>query len=184
LVRDKTIQLTEREVINNLIVSITPQIEELLKQLRLCHWTLSLAESCTGGLFSSLITQQSGVSDVFMGALVAYANSAKENILGVPVKTIEQYGAVSEEVAVEMARGAKRVFKTDVSVAVTGVAGPSGGTKDKPVGLVCFALSGPSFERSLHNQFSGTRNEIQAASVSWILSIFLKELKIGFKREN
>jgi PncC family amidohydrolase len=136
-----------------------------------------LAESCTGGLLSSLITEQAGVSDFYMGGIVAYANSAKENILGVPVKLIEQHGVVSEEVAVAMARGANRIFKTDVSIAITGIAGPSGGTQEKPVGLVCFALSGPNFERGLRYQFTGTRNAIQAASVSWIIDILLKELK-------
>jgi PncC family amidohydrolase len=146
-------------------------------QMRRCCWTLSLAESCTGGLLSALITQQSGISDFYMGAVVSYANSAKESILGVNPKSIEQYGSVSEVVAIEMARGAKRIFKTDVSLAITGVAGPSGGTKEKPVGFVCFALSGPNFERGLQYQFSGSRNEIQAASVFWIIDVLLKELK-------
>lgn len=148
-----------------------------MQQMRRCHWTLSLAESCTGGLLSSLITQYSGVSDFYMGAVVSYSNYAKENILGVNAKSIEQYGVVSEVVALEMARGAKRIFNTDVSIAITGVAGPSGGTSDKPVGLVCYAVSGPNFERGLHHQFAGTRSQIQAASVSWIIDILLNELK-------
>jgi PncC family amidohydrolase len=117
-----------------------------------------------------------------MGAVVSYANSAKENILGVNPKSIEQYGSVSEVVATEMATGAKRIFQTDVSLAITGVAGPSGGTKDKPVGFVCFAISGPSFERGLHHQFSGTRNEVQYASTSWIIGILINELKKGTNR--
>jgi PncC family amidohydrolase len=136
-----------------------------------------LAESCTGGLLSTLITQQAGVSDFYMGTVVAYANSVKENILGVRKNLIEEHGAVSEVVAVEMAKGARRIFNTDVSIAITGVAGPSGGTHEKPVGFICFALSGPNFERGLQHQFSGTRTAIRAASVSWIIDVLLKELK-------
>ncbi|MBI4801545.1 MAG: nicotinamide-nucleotide amidohydrolase family protein [Elusimicrobia bacterium] len=105
--------------------------------------TVSTAESCTGGALGSAITDVPGSSDYFMGGVIAYSNRAKEIILGVSGKTILKHGAVSGECAAEMAEGAKRLFKTDYAVAVTGIAGPGGGTKEKPVGLVHFAVAGP-----------------------------------------
>lgn len=159
------------------IIRLTTQIDQLIGQLRKHHYTLSLAESCTGGLLSSLITRQAGVSDVYMGAVVSYANTAKENILGVSAQTLIDYGAVSESVALQMAKGAKKIFNTDVSLAITGVAGPTGGTKEKPVGFVCFAFCGPNFECSLQHRFSGTRTQIQEASVSLIIETILNKLR-------
>lgn len=98
--------------------------------------TISVAESCTGGMVQSIITSFSGSSKYFQGGVVSYSNKAKENLLSVTNKTLTNYGAVSKETAVEMAKGCQKLFDTDLAVAVTGIAGPNGGTKEKPVGTV------------------------------------------------
>lgn len=102
---------------------------------------LAIAESCTGGLLSSMITDIPGSSDYFEGSIVAYSNSVKSGKLGVKSATLASYGAVSRETAGEMAQGAGKAFKADISAAVTGIAGPGGGTPKKPVGLVFIAVS-------------------------------------------
>ncbi|MDY6314282.1 MAG: nicotinamide-nucleotide amidohydrolase family protein, partial [Clostridia bacterium] len=117
--------------------------EELVKVLTDKKMTVSTAESCTGGLISKLITDVSGSSEVFRYGFVTYANEAKINILGVWDEALSQYGAVSEPVAVLMSCGARRVSKSDIAVSVTGIAGPGGGTAEKPVGLVYVSLSTP-----------------------------------------
>ncbi len=103
--------------------------------------TLALAESCTGGAIAQRITDVPGASEVFLGGVVSYANSAKETLLGVNPETLRQYGAVSEAVAREMALGARKKFNSDYALAVTGIAGPGGGTPEKPVGTVFIALA-------------------------------------------
>ncbi|MCF8024850.1 MAG: competence/damage-inducible protein A [Desulfobacteraceae bacterium] len=105
--------------------------------------TLALAESCTGGLIGHRITNVAGSSGYFNGSIVTYANKAKKDLLGVSADTLEAHGAVSEEVVREMAAGTKRVSATDYGLAVSGVAGPGGGTAEKPVGTVCIGLCGP-----------------------------------------
>jgi nicotinamide-nucleotide amidase len=104
--------------------------------------TLALAESCTGGFIANRITNVPGASEVFLGGVVAYSNEAKQKFTGVRAETLKQHGAVSEAVAREMAEGARKKFGADFTIAVTGIAGPSGGTRDKPVGTVFIALAG------------------------------------------
>jgi nicotinamide-nucleotide amidase len=104
--------------------------------------TLALAESCTGGLIANQITNVPGASKIFLGGVVAYANEVKQKFLGVRAKTLAHHGAVSEAVACEMAEGARRKFGADFAIAVTGIAGPTGGTKAKPTGTVFIALAG------------------------------------------
>jgi nicotinamide-nucleotide amidase len=111
------------------------------------HLTLATAESCTGGLIGHRLTNVPGSSDYFLGGIIAYANEVKERVLSVSQQTLETRGAVSAETAIEMARGARRILDTDVAVSATGIAGPGGGTLDKPVGLVYIALAAPDFER-------------------------------------
>jgi nicotinamide-nucleotide amidase len=103
--------------------------------------TFSFAESCTGGLVASKMTDLSGSSAVFMGGAVTYANEAKINLLGVKFETLENFGAVSIEVATEMAIGALQKFKTDYAVSISGIAGPTGGSIDKPVGTVVIGFA-------------------------------------------
>ena len=104
--------------------------------------TLALAESCTGGFIANQVTDVPGASKIFKGGIVAYSNEAKEKFLGVRAKTLKEHGAVSKEVAAEMAEGARKQFGADYAVAVTGIAGPTGGTKAKPTGTVFIAVAG------------------------------------------
>ena len=115
------------------------EAEDLLARLRSKGWTICTAESCSGGLIASLLTEVPGSSDVVDRGLVTYSNGAKCDLLGVPATLIGRYGAVSAQTAAAMASGALRHSSCDLSVAVTGVAGPDGGTPDKPVGLVHLA---------------------------------------------
>ena len=143
------------------------KLQELIRSLRDQKLTVGFAESCTGGALSAFVTEQPGVSDIFLGSVVSYSNEAKVDLLGVRRDTLMQEGAVSESVARQMAHGVRRQLKTDWSVAITGIAGPSGGTPTKPVGTVCIAIAGPDFEDSRKELFSGDRKGIQQASVDY-----------------
>ncbi|MBU2573359.1 MAG: nicotinamide-nucleotide amidohydrolase family protein [Elusimicrobia bacterium] len=137
--------------------------------------TLSAAESCTGGALGSALTDVPGSSGYFMGGVTAYSNRVKERLLGVGRKTILKHGAVSGECAAEMAEGAKRLFKTDYAVAVTGIAGPGGGTEEKPVGLVHFAVTGPGGKtRRFTGNFRRTRTFIKRCAVNAALDALRK----------
>jgi nicotinamide-nucleotide amidase len=140
-------------------------IEELV--LDLCRdrgWTLATAESCTGGLVAARLTGVPGSSDVFLGGIVAYANDVKERELGVPAALLAEHGAVSAEVAEAMAHGARARLGADVAVAVTGIAGPDGGTAEKPVGLVYLHAEGPDGGVGREFSFPGDRASIRARS--------------------
>ncbi len=144
--------------------------QDVVESLTLKNWTLSFAESCTGGLISSQLTELAGVSKVYKGSVVSYSNSVKADVLGVPEKDLQEHGAVSSVVAIKMAKGAKSVLKTNVALSVTGIAGPAGGSVEKPVGLVYIAVVGPDFEKVERHIFTGSngdqlsRHEIQLAS--------------------
>ena len=113
----------------------------LVELLKSSGMTCATAESCTGGGVSQAITSVSGASEVFLGGAVTYANSAKEAVLRVSSDTLERYGAVSSECAVEMAEGSRRLYGADIAVSITGIAGPGGGTAEKPVGTVFVGIS-------------------------------------------
>lgn len=140
--------------------------------LRARGWTVALAESCTGGLVSGRITDVAGSSDYFLGAAVTYANSAKEGLLSVDPTTLAVHGAVSEEVAREMALGARRAFGATIGIGVTGVAGPDGGTAHKPVGTVHCALDAEDGSRvSRRMLLPGDRALVRRIATSTVLSI-------------
>jgi nicotinamide-nucleotide amidase len=154
-------------------MSVVQDIFSLLKSRK---QTVSFAESCTGGGISFAISRQPGVSEVFLGSIVSYHSQLKENLLNVDPLLISSASAVNEEVALQMARGARKATGSDWSVATTGVAGPSGGTRQHPVGTVIFAVVGEKFEESKRVQFQGTRAEIQDQAVNEALSWFFEWL--------
>ena len=135
-------------------MAVEAEIGELLRAKGL---TLAIAESCTGGLLGHLITDVPGSSDYFLGGVISYSDEAKERLLGVRRETLLEEGAVSEETAFEMARGARDLFHSDLALAITGIAGPGGGTADKPVGLVYIALAAPDRELSERHIWSEDR---------------------------
>ncbi|TKC09234.1 competence/damage-inducible protein A [Pedobacter frigoris] len=138
--------------------------------------TLSVAESCTGGYIASMITQHSGCSSVFLGGAVVYSNQLKQSILGVKEETLSAYGAVSEETVKEMAVASVKQFKTDYAIAVTGIAGPDGGTTDKPVGTVWIALAGREKVTAKKFSFGGKRIQNIERSAIAALTMILNEL--------
>jgi nicotinamide-nucleotide amidase len=131
------------------------------RALRARGWRLAIAESCTGGLISHLLTANAGASDFLAGAAVTYANSAKTRLLSVSEDILRGHGAVSAECAAEMARGVRRLCEVDVGLSVTGIAGPGGGSAQKPVGLVYWAVAHPGGVVVRERVFYGDRNEIQ-----------------------
>ncbi len=140
-------------------------LASVVKRLRERGESVAFAESCTGGLLASRVAALAGVSDVFIGAVVAYSNRVKIELLGVPEAVLRQVGAVSTTVAEHMALGARRGLHAQWAVSITGIAGPTGGTPTKPVGTVCVAVSGPGVDWSTTFDFAGRdRGEVQQAS--------------------
>jgi len=129
--------------------------------LRQRGWRLALAESCTGGLIGHRITNVPGSSTYYMGSVTAYAYEAKVRLLGVHWETLEKHGAVSPETVLEMARGVRQALAADVGLSVSGIAGPGGGTPDKPVGLVWIGLSAPIHEEAWSHHFKGDRLQVK-----------------------
>lgn len=126
--------------------------------------TIAAAESCTGGLFCSYLTKVAGVSSVFKGGIVSYDNSIKMNILCVKKETLDQYGAVSSQTAVEMASGIRKKFDCDCGIGITGIAGPDGGTEEKPTGLVYICVNFKGEIKVVKNNFNGSREMVQRRS--------------------
>ncbi|WP_428490147.1 CinA family protein [Rhodopila sp.] len=140
--------------------------EALLAECRSRGMMLATAESCTGGLIAAALTAIAGSSDVLDRGFVTYSNDSKTEMIGVPLALIETHGAVSEEVARAMAEGTLARSRAAIALSVTGVAGPGGGSAEKPVGLVCFGLAGTAQPtRSERQVFPGDRTSIRAASV-------------------
>jgi nicotinamide-nucleotide amidase len=153
--------------------------ETVLQQLRARGMTLATAESCTGGLVSALLTEIAGSSDVFTHGYITYANAAKTAMVGVSESMLKTYGAVSEEVACVMAQGAMNASGTTLAVAITGIAGPSGATATKPVGLVHIACARDGFS-TLHmaQQFSGDRSTVRLQAVTAALELVQRQLAV------
>ena len=143
-------------------------IGELLRER---EYRLAVAESCTGGLIGHRITNVPGSSAYYMGAITAYSRDIKELILHVRRETLDRYGAVSEQTAREMAQGVRRSFYADIGLAVTGIAGPSGGTPEKPVGLVYVALAAPDGEWAERYVWHGNRWENKERSAEAALDL-------------
>ena len=158
----------------DVILEVT--LGELLQQR---GFKLAVAESCTGGLIGHRITNVPGSSDYYLGSVTAYAYEAKERLLGVRHETLIQYGAVSQETALEMARGVRRVFSADISVSVTGIAGPGGGMPNKPVGLVWFGVSTSDGDWAFRYLFNGERLKIKMDAADQALLLLVTYLKEG-----
>jgi nicotinamide-nucleotide amidase len=140
--------------------------------------TIATAESCTGGLISSCLTAVPGSSTAFMCGFVTYANEAKTRLLGVPVDAIKEFGAVSDIVAAAMAEGAVAHSGADLAVSVTGIAGPGGGTAEKPVGLVYLSLAQTGEDAVIKRYvFAGTRDDIRRSAVGAALELMLSGLE-------
>lgn len=144
---------------------ISRAVAELGECLKVHDNVLATAESCTGGLLASTLTDVAGSSDWFAGSVVAYANAVKSDLLGVSSDTLEKHGAVSEPVVLAMAEGVLKTVGADFSVAISGIAGPSGGTPDKPVGTVWMAWAWPGGSRAKSYRFSGDRTAVKEQSV-------------------
>ena len=138
--------------------------------------TISVAESCTGGLIGHLITSIPGSSAYFMGGVISYSNRAKCDLLGVSPDTLEKYGAVSDQTAREMAMGARESFKSDIGLSVTGIAGPDGGSVEKPVGTVFIGFSFENETCSIKYRFRGNRSEIKQQSAETALENIIRYL--------
>ncbi len=155
---------------------LTEAASRVLDVFRTCGLKLATAESCTGGLVAAALTEIAGSSDVVDRGFVTYSNEAKEAMLGVPAATLKRYGAVSAQTAAAMAAGALKNSLADVTVAITGIAGPGGGTKQKPVGLVHFAAASRDGRRVARSRRYGKigRRRVRERSVAEALELLAK----------
>ncbi len=144
---------------------------KVIQKLRLSQKTLSVAESCTGGLVSHRLTNVPGASEAFLGAIVCYSNSVKAEDLRVPDDVLQAHGAVSSEVAVLMARGVRQRHRADFGLGITGIAGPGGGSKGKPVGLVYMAAVSGDEALCLKCQFEGDRGSVKQKTSTQALKL-------------
>lgn len=158
--------------------------EYLGNELLQSNSTIAFAESCTGGLASSLMTDIPGSSNYLLGSVVSYSNAAKENLINVSGKKLEKYGAVSEEVAFEMAAGVRELFGTTYGIGITGIAGPGGATEDKPVGLVFIAVADDNGVHCERHLFGGTRTENKLRSALTAISMIIDKIKEERNEEN
>lgn len=150
--------------------------KEVHKQLTKQQKTISLAESCTGGLLSSLLTSQSGSSVYFFSSIVAYNNEAKVKLLNIPAKIIAKYGAVSSNTAILMAKNIRKKTNTDFGLSITGIAGPTGATKNKPIGTVFICLAKKSRNICLKFSFRGNREVIRKKSAYQALCLLARQI--------
>lgn len=140
------------------------------------HLRLAVAESCTGGLIGHRITNVPGSSNYFLGGVIAYANEIKVKLLGVRWETLEEHGAVSEQTVLQMAYGVRKALGADIGAAISGVAGPEGGTPEKPVGLTWIGLSTPDVDKAWRHIWIGNRLDVKAQSTEQVLRILVGHL--------
>jgi nicotinamide-nucleotide amidase len=143
----------------------TTLAEAVLDRARRAGTSIGVAESCTGGMLAAALTDVPGASDVFRGAVVAYDNSLKTTLVGVSQETLDRHGAVSADVAREMARGAADVLGAGITISVTGIAGPAGGSAAKPVGLVWFGMADGDVTTAFDRRFPGDRSRVRTRAV-------------------
>jgi nicotinamide-nucleotide amidase len=175
---DRLTSALAREVGDVLLGSDLVSLEGLVgRYLKKNGLTLAVAESCTGGLIGHRLTEVPGASDYFLGGVVGYSNEAKEDLLGVSAGVLARHGAVSPETARDLARGVRRIFQAGVGLAVTGIAGPTGGSPGKPVGTVYIGLATEAGEDVWHYQFHGNRTEIKLLSAETALDRLRRALK-------
>ena len=151
--------------------------EKLIEEAALRNVTIALAESCTGGMIAGVLTDIPGASKVFLGSAVTYSNEAKIDILGVDPDIINDHGAVSSHCAEKMAEGAKRIFRSEIALSVTGIAGPDGGSAEKPVGTVWFGISSNDATYTFKKQFCGERALIRNSAVKTALEALLERVQ-------
>ncbi len=156
---------------------------QLGKLLLLKGWMVGTAESCTGGRIAAMLTAVSGSSVYFSGGVVAYSNEVKQQVLGVSPDDLTFYGAVSRQVVEQMAQGATRILGCDCSIAVSGIAGPTGGTADKPVGTVWIAVAINGVVNSVLCHFDGDREAVTHQSAVVALQLLIDALSRGFVNE-
>ena len=154
-----------------MVVSNEISAEEMGRELCEAGMTIACAESCTGGLLTSTLTDVPGSSAYVVGSVISYANHVKSRILHVPEHVLTVCGAVSEETARAMAEGVRTLMRTDIGVGITGIAGPDGGSAEKPVGLIYIAAADRTHTIVAKNNFSGTRLENKRAAVEKALSM-------------
>jgi len=152
--------------------------EQLGEKLRDRKLTLAVAESCTGGLLGSRLTDVAGSSEYFLGGVIAYQNEVKESLLHVPHEVIAAHGAVSAQTVEAMASGCRELFKCDIAASITGIAGPGGGTVEKPVGLTYIGLTTSRGVISRHFRWKGSRMQNKESSVRVAIEMILSALKL------
>jgi nicotinamide-nucleotide amidase len=158
------------------LATLSTELGEVLKERSL---TLALAESCTGGLVAQMVTNVAGSSAWFDRGFVTYSNAAKIEMLGVRAETLEKFGAVSEQIATVMAHGALKNSHAQIAGSITGIAGPDGGTKEKPVGTVCFAWVGTKLPLSTTTKrFFGNRQEVRQQAAIVMMSGLIERLRL------
>jgi nicotinamide-nucleotide amidase len=154
--------------------NMTARLMTLADRLNALNWKMGTAESCTGGAIATEVTEMAGASSWFAGGIVAYDNAVKQDVLNVDAQVLGSNGAVSEPVVAQMALGGLKILPANIVVAVSGIAGPSGGSAEKPVGTVCLAwgwrdASGTSRTRTYHTQINGSRQDVRQRSVELAL---------------
>ncbi|NLK45593.1 MAG: CinA family protein [Treponema sp.] len=154
-----------------------PPAQELLESLRQKKLHIATAESCTGGMISTTLTSIAGSSDVVNGGIVSYTNKVKHDVLGVKTETLENFTAVSEECTREMAEGAAKLLCAETAISISGIAGPTGGTENQPVGTVCFGFYVQGVISSTTKHFSGDRQEVRCKATIFAIQNLLEKIK-------
>lgn len=158
-------------MLNKELINLVQQIKDTKSGI-----IISTAESCTGGMLATCLTELTGASHYFATGIVSYSNAAKVKILSVQEQTLNKFGAVSEEVAKEMAEGSRNIAESDLAISITGIAGPGSGTEHKPVGMICFGVATSSGTKTSTHYFKGNRTEVRRKACLIALQLILSEI--------